>query len=134
MSERKRWSVWSLTPDHTAWLEVGQDFPQDEAEADAARKNALAVKYKMAGAVFVALPAGQQPGPEHVPPVQEKVEPLTSELPDGSVVAGASVTWIRNHPNRWCQWRASNGGHYSDRQVQEELDAKRAEILRRGSF
>lgn len=132
MSERKRWSVWSLTPDHTAWLEVGQDFPQDEAEADAARKNALAVKYKMADAVFVALPAGEQPGPEHVPAVQE--QPEFTALPDDSVVASATLTWIRNHPTRTSQWRCSNGGHYSDGQVQEVLDAKRAEILRRGSF
>lgn len=63
-----RYSVWSLSPDRQHWLEVGQEFPQDEAEADAARKTRLAAKHHMTNAVFVALPAGEQPGPEHVPP------------------------------------------------------------------
>jgi len=62
--------------------------------------------------------------------VQEKVEPLTSELPDGSVVAGASVTWIRNHPKPVVPVARERRRPLQRRQVQEELDAKRAEILR----
>jgi len=58
-------------------LEVGQDFPQDEARPMLRRKNALAVKYKMADAVFVGYLPVSSLALSTFPPVQEKVEPLT---------------------------------------------------------
>lgn len=71
---RQPWSVWSLSPDRKHWMEVGQDFPQDEAEADVARKLARATKYGM-DVQFVALPAGERPGPEHIKPAAEPAKP-----------------------------------------------------------
>lgn len=53
------------------------------------------------------------------------------DLPDGSVVADFNRVWIKNHPTSWSQWRCTNGGHYDNASVNDEL-ASGATVLRLG--
>lgn len=54
-----------------------------------------------------------------------------ADLPAGSVVASATVAYIKDHPTATAQWRGTNGGYFGDWKIDEELVAS-AEILRVG--
>jgi hypothetical protein len=64
------WVVWSLQRSDGSGLEVGQGT-RAEAQDSARRRNDAAARQKMTGVAFVALPAGQRPTWDDVPPVPE---------------------------------------------------------------
>jgi hypothetical protein len=79
---RKDWSVWSLAPDRTVWMEVASEMTMAEATDDARRRNSFAAAITtpdLTTAYFLATPSAQAPGPEQVPPLpaQERVEAQT---------------------------------------------------------
>lgn len=51
------------------------------------------------------------------------------DLPDSSVVADTFTAYIKTHPTHWCQWRATNGGYFTNSQVDEVL-ANGGQVLR----
>ena len=55
-----------------------------------------------------------------------------ADLPTGSVVADGEQAYIKTHPTRWSQWRATSGAHIDDTQVQDVLDTGGA-VLRVGT-
>lgn len=60
----KRWQVWSLDPQSGRWMVVDEGR-ESAARASAERKMGLAWKHAMIGAVYVALPPGEEPTAEH---------------------------------------------------------------------
>jgi hypothetical protein len=65
----KKWDVWSLDRKTLAGLVVNEGITEREATADAEHRNATAVRLKMPGTAFVALPQGRQPAQSDLPPL-----------------------------------------------------------------
>ena len=64
------WTVWSLDERSGVWIEVGSDLIEPQATGQAARANT-----RFGRTLYVALPAGQEPGPEHRPAPAPPVAP-----------------------------------------------------------
>lgn len=60
------WSIWSLTPDGSRWMEVEEDLSEREATATAEQRTKVAHEHGIPEAQYIAMPKGQPPGPEHV--------------------------------------------------------------------
>lgn len=70
---------------------------------------------------------------EYVAAVNWALEhPGAADLPDSSVVAWFNRVYVKDHPTKTAQWRATNGGYYSDEQVDECL-VDGAAVLRVGT-
>jgi hypothetical protein len=65
----KKWDVWNLDRETMAGLVVSEGVTEKEANADADKRNATAVRLKMPGIAFVALPQGRQPAESDLPPL-----------------------------------------------------------------
>lgn len=65
----KKWDVWSIDRKNLRGLVVYEGVTEKEATADADKRNATAVRLKMPGTVFVALPQGRQPAESDFPPL-----------------------------------------------------------------
>jgi len=83
------WSLWSLSPDRVHWMEVGSGMLKAEAEQAAVQRMDYARAHSFDG-VFLALPEGRQPGPEHVP------HPVTVTVPPDDVPVTPEPTPV-NH-------------------------------------
>jgi hypothetical protein len=68
-----KWAVWSLQRSDGSGLQVGEGT-KAEAQASARRRNEAAVRQKVTSVVFVALPVGQQPTWDDIPPSPEPAE------------------------------------------------------------
>jgi hypothetical protein len=55
-----------------------------------------------------------------------------THLPDGSVVAGAHTTYVKDHPSKTAAWRGTRGEHHGDQEVDKAM-ADGAEVLRVGA-
>jgi hypothetical protein len=62
----RHWSIWSLTPDRSRWMEVEEDLTEREATATAEQRTKVAHEHGIPDAQYVAMPKGEKPGPEHV--------------------------------------------------------------------
>jgi hypothetical protein len=68
-----KWAVWSLQRSDGRGLQVSEGT-KAEAQASAVRRNEAAVRQKVTSVVFIALPVGQQPTWEDIPPSPEPAE------------------------------------------------------------
>lgn len=55
--------------------------------------------------------------------------PKAADLPDGTVVIGDNVVYIKNHPTPSEPWRSTRGGYCGDWQVDAELAEPAARIV-----
>jgi hypothetical protein len=70
----RKWVLWSLQRSDGSGLEVDQGTEADMAAA-AARRNEAARRLNALAAVFAALPAGQEPAWDDIPPLPGRPEP-----------------------------------------------------------
>lgn len=96
----KRWSVWSLAPDRTVWMEVAEDLDEAEAEASAASRMRYAERVGMP-AQFLARPKGQPPGPDDILPVPEVLELADLVPTPGPDAEPIPVPGTPTRPGRW---------------------------------
>jgi hypothetical protein len=64
----RKWDVWSIDRENLRGLVVHEGISEKEATAAAGKRNATALRLKMSGTAFVALPQGQQPAESDLPP------------------------------------------------------------------
>jgi hypothetical protein len=74
----KKWDVWSLDRENLRGLVVHEGITEKEATADADKRNATAVRLKMPGTAFVALPQGRRPVESDLPPLPAEAMAATA--------------------------------------------------------
>jgi hypothetical protein len=76
----RHWSIWSLTPDRSRWIEVEEDLSEREATITAEQRTKIAAEHGIPETQYIALPKGEQPGPEHVIPANDLKQGETIRL------------------------------------------------------